>query len=216
MMNILGCFIALFFVVMLGMSVVAHIAHYRSIGSSPFRGKAGCLGLLLFSGLAFSLMGAVSTVIEFLPKYRRVSPGDVYGTYRIDRNFYPGQNADWQYEHYRFKITSENKFVLTEIDDNGVAHQYQGKVTWKDTKTRRALWSAKLSKPHHLQINAPTLYRSYFYFYYVIPSKRYGNMFFRRESDYPIYEFGFSVVAIPTVWVLRYRKYRNTPLKQNF
>lgn len=206
MMNILGCLIALFMAGMFGFSAMAHAANYRSTCRSLFWGKAGCLALPIYIGLVFSLIVVVSIILDSTPKYRRVSPSDVYGTYRIDRKFYPGKNADWQYKNIDFTITGNDRLVLMEFDDKGIMNQYTGKLTWSDTETRRALWSAKLAKKHHLRLESPILYRSYFHFYYVIRSDKYGNMFFRRESDYPIYEFGFTLLAIPATWYFRYHK----------
>lgn len=164
--------------------------------------------VLCFVGLSLSSMGRQPTCLV-------VSPSDVYSTYRIDRRLYPGKNANWQYDHYIFEITPDDKFHLTEIDDKGISHGHIGKVTWSDTNTRRALWSAKLDKEHHLKVDSPILYRSASAFYYVIPSKKYGNMFFRRTGDlptdndnktYPIYEVGFSLASIAAIWFFRYRR----------
>jgi hypothetical protein len=37
---------------------------------------------------------------------------DIYGNYVIDRDICSGKQADWQYNHYRFKITEENKNIF--------------------------------------------------------------------------------------------------------
>ena len=40
---------------------------------------------------------------------KEIDKDDIYGEYVINKNKCPGKQADWQYEHYRFKITKDNK-----------------------------------------------------------------------------------------------------------
>lgn len=211
MVLILALLVFLFVPCVVGVLIVEHV-YKGAVGNSSQKSSAGCISLLALSFLGIFLLHGLYSIGDSMPHRRRVSPYDVYGTYRIDRKFFSGKNADWQYEHYKFTITPDNKFLLTEIDDAGVSHQYAGKVSWFGTHTRRALWSAKLNEKHHLRVDSPTLIRSYFTFYYVIYSEKYGNMYFRREIDYPIYEAALSVIAIGGIWHFRYRKRRATVL----
>lgn len=161
----------------------------RSMNTPQYR--LGCVFLCL--PILFIIL---ANITGRWPVLRKLSPKDIYGVYRIDRGFYPGPNADWQYEHYQFEI-KVNTLTLTEIDDDGARHQYPWELVWSDVNTRRALWSAKKAKKHHLHFESPQLFRSYGSFYYVIRSDKFGNMFFRKEGDFFRREYLLGFVVIP-------------------
>lgn len=63
--------------------------------------------LLIIAGL-WGVTILVFVMAMILNHYRtpiRLTKKDIVGNYRIDTNFYPGINAKWQYDHYRFTIT---------------------------------------------------------------------------------------------------------------
>jgi len=49
--------------------------------------------------------------IQFTAK-KTVTKKDIYGSYTIDRSKFAGQQADWQYNHFRFEITKDQQFFF--------------------------------------------------------------------------------------------------------
>lgn len=126
---------------------------------------------------------------EPLLKPMIVSQQDIYGTYVIDRDKFPGRQSDWQYENFRFKITPDDRMIF----ESRVYGDY-----WK-TETVQVSYSTGYfnldkeeycnkkirihsdSTNHHIIRDNPTLYRKRFNrFYYVFNSKKFGNVFFKK------------------------------------
>lgn len=103
----------------------------------------------------------------------------IAGNYRIDKSFYPGKNADWQYEHYKFTITPNDSIYFYVIRRDTVLKTYSGKLKYSSGPPD--LWHIQGDTTFHIIKNPPTLYRGHTRFYYVFHSELYGNMFFRKE-----------------------------------
>ena len=106
---------------------------------------------------------------------------DIYGTYRVDPDLYPGPQADWQRDHYNLTIAEDGTIALRERYDNGGNQTFSGRYEFKEGYAS----APRLRIPndvyiHHIVSDSPTLYRERWGFYYVFRSHRYGNMFFRK------------------------------------
>ena len=104
----------------------------------------------------------------------------IVGVYRIDSNFYPGKNADWQHEHFSFEITENDDFIFFEKLRDGTQKPHLGKVIWLRER-EPMLYRIVMDDPHPLVDEYPTLYRGNRKFYYVFESK-FGNMFYRKNK----------------------------------
>ncbi len=51
------------------------------------------------------------TDLFILPK-KKLDKEDYYGTYIIDRDFFKGKQADWQYNHFRFEIRENDSIYF--------------------------------------------------------------------------------------------------------
>ena len=124
---------------------------------------------------------SILVLIAHFNKPIQLKREDTYGTYRIDTNFYPGTNAHWQYNRYRIEITSADSIKLIAYDVYG---RFQSKYSYRITYSTSycGLWNAPDAQ-HHMLWHNPSLYRTHNGFYYVLKSKRYGNMFFRKEKQ---------------------------------
>ena len=103
------------------------------------------------------------------------------GTYRIDKSFYPGKNADWQYDHFRFKISPNDSLYFYVINNDTAINVFKGKLSYS-TGTQ-ATWIIQTDTTHHVIKYPPTLYRERHNFYHVFRSDKYGNMFFRKQRN---------------------------------
>ena len=133
------------------------------------------LGCFFVTGFFYNLLNSKTTV----------SKENFYGSYIVDRNYFKGKNADWQYNHYRFEITKDNEFILYVTDRNKILKIFK----------RRLEFIEGYASPHLKVINdnrnfilesEPTLYKNSRSFYLVFKSQSYSNMFFKKGIWKPI------------------------------
>lgn len=134
----------------------------------------GMWGLVIALFFFVSLAGHYSRPI-------RLAKEDIVGEYRIDADFYPGTNASWQYDHFKFLITGDDSIVFVVMDEKEIPESvYRHKIQYSDGPP--VLWSISADTTHHIIEHGPTLYRSHSRFYYVFRSEKFGNMFFRKTE----------------------------------
>ena len=127
------------------------------------------------------------------------------GNYVINRDYFKGENADWQYDHYRLKIKKDTLYLY--IMKNGkVIKTYKRNIKYdkhyKFTKQtviefptdwgyedgRRvsdSLYSVRADSirhavGHEALMRNPLLHADPFKFNLILRSERYGNMFFTK------------------------------------
>src|SRR6266436_1219174 len=107
---LIGVWFLLFALILLTMviSSVVKIFKYFSTKDKSFLKKAALPWLALF--LFIGVLTAFSWYAAPIP----INKNRIVGSYEIDTNFYSGANADWQREHFRFQVTSDDKFVFFE------------------------------------------------------------------------------------------------------
>lgn len=109
---------------------------------------------------------------------------DNYGVYKIERDKFDPEQAEWQYEHYEITMTKDRYLRLYKLQPerrviDSVKFEF---VEYGMNKRVRLLTD---STHHHIIRESPTLFREkYWRFYYVFRSARYGNMFFRKSNRY--------------------------------
>jgi len=105
---------------------------------------------------------------------------DYYGTYVIDRAYFSGKQADWQYNHYRFEIKENDSIYFYVTDRERIVKTHTGVISTLDTYASARL-VIKMNKPsHHIFTTYPTTYRSTWRFFLVFHSPKYNNMFFKK------------------------------------
>jgi hypothetical protein len=138
-------------------------------------------GWSIFGGL-IALLVAFALIREYFTGKMHVDKGDIYGSYVIDRDKFPGKNADWQYERFRFEIIEPDVFKFHKTYDGKITKTYTGKVEF--TLDNRPHIILHMQYPDgdtcHVLRENPTLYREPFSFYYVFESPLFGNMFFTK------------------------------------
>lgn len=131
--------------------------------------------------LGILLLVLASIFIFPLFKDSPVTQEGYYGTYVIDRNFYPGVQADWQYETYKFEITNDDSIRLHVYNGARIVRTYRSSVSFTKT-SKTTLVKIDSLGVHHIFTTNPTLYRGSSDFYLVFESPKFGNMFFRKEE----------------------------------
>lgn len=151
--------------------------------------KHYALFILLSIWTLFILGTGLLWITESYFKPMIVTQQDIYGTYVIDTEKFPGKQADWQYENFRFTITQNNELIFeSHIYDNKWRADTV-KVSYssgyfdldKNEYCNRKIRIHSDSTSHHIIRDNPTLYRESFNsFYYVFESEKFGNVFFRK------------------------------------
>ncbi|MBU2881494.1 hypothetical protein KO525_08910 [Psychrosphaera sp. B3R10] len=122
-----------------------------------------------------------SICFTMLNGLKSIDKSDIVGTYEVDKEFYPGTNADWQNNHFSFVINENNEFFFYEKLADGSFKVVESKVEYYRDHNP-ALFRLIVPEPHKLIDSNPTLYRQKFDFYYVFDSA-FGSMFYRKVSD---------------------------------
>ncbi|GGF21443.1 hypothetical protein GCM10011383_36370 [Hymenobacter cavernae] len=119
---------------------------------------------------------------------RNIERDDLYGEYIIDRSKFPGRQADWQYNHFRFQITRDDKFYFYLMEEGKVVKVYTGAVSFLEDYVRPRLVLQINTPTYHIIEDNPTLYYTGSSFYYVFNSPKFGNVFFVKGDWKPIDE----------------------------
>jgi len=118
--------------------------------------------------------------------YSLLEKEDFYGDYIIDRNQFPGKQADWQYNSFRFVI-SHNDAINFYIMRNGhEVRVYKGFITTVVLNKSAHLVLHRQEPVHHILTMDPTVYRRKGSFYLVFDSPKFGNVFFKKGEWKPI------------------------------
>ena len=115
----------------------------------------------------------------------KIDKEDFYGTYIVDRKFFKGSNADWQYNHYRFEITKDDELNLYITNESKVLKIYKRKIQFIEGGVSPHLKIIN-ENPNFILETEPTLYRNSRDFYLVFKTKPYSNMFFKKGEWQPI------------------------------
>ncbi len=142
--------------------------------------------ILLFIWIPILSLIIITSIVHFFIDKKSIKRQDIYGEYIIDRTKFPGKQADWQYNHFRFKITKESKFIFYTIDNNKIVKADSGKVVFVDSYSQPRI-IVQVEKPRQQIIeDEPTLYRSVWSFYYVFYSPKFKNVFFTKGTWKPL------------------------------
>ena len=127
-----------------------------------------------------------ASVMNILFSNKNIERDDLYGDYIIDRSKFPGKQADWQYSHFRFRITKENKFTFYLTEGNKITKTHTGTVSFLESYARPRLVLHVNTPIYHIIADNPTLYYTGSSFYYVFNSPKFGNVFFVKGEWKPL------------------------------
>ncbi|RAK66640.1 hypothetical protein [Hymenobacter edaphi] len=117
-----------------------------------------------------------------------LTKADYYGSYVIDRSKFPGRQADWQYNTFRFDISRGDQLTFYVTAQDSTIRTYAGRIaTVKPYSSARLV--VQMEHPsHHILTTNPTVYRRPGGFYLVSQSPRFGNVFFTKADWEPLSE----------------------------
>ncbi|TKC08284.1 hypothetical protein FA048_14100 [Pedobacter polaris] len=134
----------------------------------------GAIWLAIF-GLAF-----ISLTFQFLTKKKELKKKDYYGHYIINRDYFPGKQADWQYDNFRFEIKENDSIYFYVTDKQRILKTYRGTVMTSQPYRSERLIINMDDTTHHIMASNPTTYRSAWSFYLVFYSPKFNNVYFKK------------------------------------
>ena len=128
------------------------------------------------------LISLLILLFVFRPLWEKkvLDKSDFYGEYIIDRNYFSGKQADWQYNNFRFEIKKNDSIYFYVTDGKIINETYKGTIsTLAPYKSARLV--IEMEKPtHHILTTNPTIYREVWDFFMVFNSPKFHNMYFRK------------------------------------
>lgn len=145
-----------------------------------FDRKIGAGKALLYGWGSLVLLCLVGKSISLLTAKTVLDKEDYYGEYIINRNYFPGEQADWQYNHFRFEILENDSIYFYETEEDKIIKTYSGKVYFtSDHKSKRL--NIQMEQPsHHILSENPTTYRFAWSFYLTFDSPKFNTVFFKK------------------------------------
>ncbi len=137
-----------------------------------------CLGIV---GLAL-----LSGTVQWLTAKKELKKKDYYGQYIVNRDYFPGKQADWQYENFRFEIKDNDSIYFYVTNKEKILKTYHGTITTTMPYSSERL-ILNMEKPiHHIMSSDPTTYRSAWSFYLVFYSPKFNNVYFKKGQWKPL------------------------------
>lgn len=169
-------FVAFILIPLTGILLVIWLSTGKKIfGKSIAQIWIGIFGLVLLSG-----------IIRSLTSKTELKKNDYYGQYIVDRDYFPGKQADWQYENFRFEIKDNDSIYFYVTNKAKIVKTYRGTITTTETYNSERL-IINMEKPtHHIMTSDPTTYRSTWSFYLVFNSPKFNNVYFKKGEWEPL------------------------------
>ncbi len=77
------------------------------LSGKPWIGKI--LGAIWLGVFGFALLSGIA---QWLTSKTELDKDDYYGEYVINRDYFRGEQTDWQYNHFRFEITDKDSIFF--------------------------------------------------------------------------------------------------------
>ena len=129
---------------------------------------------------------AVSTIVELLLAPRKLQKEDYYDWYVIDRRYFPGRQADWQYNSLRFRITPSDSIYFYLTDKARILRVYRGQISTTTAYVSARLVLAMVQPTYHVVADNPTTYRSASGFRLVFHSQKFNDVYFKKGEWKPL------------------------------
>uniref|UniRef100_UPI0040499BD0 hypothetical protein n=1 Tax=Flavobacterium sp. TaxID=239 RepID=UPI0040499BD0 len=140
----------------------------------------GILWLIIF------ILAMFSGLVQTLTAKKKLIKKDYYGQYIVNRDYFPGIQADWQYENFRFDIKENDSIFFYVTDKEKIIKIFKGTIeTTKPYSSERLI--INMDQPtHHILETNPTIYRSAWSFYLVFYSPKFNNVYFKMGQWKPL------------------------------
>ena len=146
----------------------------------------------LLGSLWAAVIGLVSaiTIANIVLAPKDLSKQDYYGWYVIDRSYFPGRQADWQYNSLRFRITSRDSIYFYLTDEEKIQRVYRGRISTTTAYASQRLKLDMEQPTYHVLAGNPTTYRSVRGFHLVFHSAKFNDVYFKKGEWQPLPQAG--------------------------
>ena len=135
----------------------------------------GIFGLTFLSGIA-----------QWLSAKILLEKKDYYGAYIVNRDYFPGRQADWQYNNFRFEIKDNDSIYFYITDKEKILKTYRGTITTTKPYSSERLIINMEQPTYHIMTSNPTTYRSAWSYYLVFYSQKFNNVYFKKGQWKPL------------------------------
>ena len=122
----------------------------------------------------------LGTIIRLLTDKKKLEKNDYYGEYIVNRDYFSGSQADWQYDNFRFEIKENDSIYFHVTDKEKILKTYRGTITTTKPYSSERLIIKMEQQTHHIMTSNPTTYRSAWSFYLVFYSPEFNNVYFKK------------------------------------
>ena len=141
--------------------------------------KKGIVILSLFVLVLVIVLVITSTFLNQGSKKIRLKKTDYYGEYTIDRTFFKGKQANWQYNSFRFEIKQNDSIYFYVTDKEKIIKTLKGKISSSSPYGSCRIQIHMKDSNYHILKSHPTTYRSAWNFYLVFYSQKFNNIYFK-------------------------------------
>lgn len=128
----------------------------------------------------------LGTIIRLLTDKKELEKNDYYGEYIVNRDYFPGKQADWQYDNFRFEIKDNDSIYFHVTDKEEILKTYRGIITTTKPYSSERLLISMEQPTHHIMTSNPTTCRSAWSFYLVFYSPKFNNVYFKKGKWKPL------------------------------
>lgn len=131
---------------------------------------------------------ALIYIVGGLTADKILSKKDFYGHYIVDREYFKGKQANWQYDNFRFEIKKNDSIYFYTTDKEKTIKTYKGTIsTTNPNNYKSARLKINMIQPTiHIMKSDPTIYRSSWNFQLVFFSDKFNNMYFKKGNWKPM------------------------------
>lgn len=158
----------------------ASLAVWFFVYSKPY-GK-----YVLYAAIGFIVAVGGLKGYDLYLKSTHIKAEDLYGSYIIDRSEYPGENADWQYNEFRFDIVPPNDIRFHKTTMERIANTTDGKLFFKERYRDFDELTLQMERSRHLWDIQPIVRGDNEQFHLVFRSTEFGDMFFIKGEWKPL------------------------------
>lgn len=170
----------LFFIFILVPTTIIFLLIWLFSKKQIFGKTIGIVWLSIF-GLAL-----FSYIVQTLTSKKELKKKDYYGQYIVDRDFFAGKHADWQYNNFRFEITENDSIYFYVTENEKILQTFRGTIATAQPYSSERLIINMQQPTHHIMASNPTTYRSAWSFYLVFESLKFNNVYFKKGQWTPI------------------------------
>jgi len=130
--------------------------------------------------IGITAMIVLFSILQFLTSKKVLDKDDYYGSYVVDKRYFPGKQANWQYDTFRFEIRDNDSIYFYVTDKDKIRQTYKGTISTNKIYQSERLAIHMQQPTHHVLATNPTVYRSVWGFELVFNSPKFSNMYFKK------------------------------------